>query len=264
MIELQDVCLSYGKTKVLNDINLTIKEQGLASVIGPNGAGKSSLLSVLNRLQKPANGTVIVDGRPIYSIDKIDLAKRLSILRQDNHIEARITVEELVNFGRFPYHKGRPTKNDWHKVNQWIEFLDLTEFRNRFVDQLSGGQRQRAFIAMVLAQDTQYIFLDEPLNNLDMKHSVSIMKRLRSACDEFQKSIVVVLHDINFASCYSDQIVAMKEGRIYRTGSPNIIMENSVLSGLYEMPMAVQEINGDRLSLYYKSPQITTPQIATE
>ena len=251
MIELHNVSLSYGKTRVLNGIDLKIREQGLTSVIGPNGAGKSSLLSVLNRFQRPSEGQATIDGTEIQSVDKMALAKRLSILRQDNHIEARITVEELVSFGRFPHHKGRPTKEDWAKVSEYIEFLDLCEYRTRFIDQLSGGQRQRAFIAMVLAQDTQYVFLDEPLNNLDMKHSVSIMRQLRSACDELNKSIVVVLHDINFASCYSDEIIAMKQGEIFQVGTPEVIMQNSVLEGLYDMSMSVQEINDKRLCLYY-------------
>jgi iron complex transport system ATP-binding protein len=251
MIEIKGLSLAYGKTTVLSDINLSIRPQGLTSIIGPNGAGKSSLLSVLNRLQKPTNGTVYVDNAPIHSIDTTLLAQRLSILRQDNRIEARITVEELISFGRYPYHKGRPTEADQTFVDQAIAYLDLQDFRKRFIDQLSGGQRQRAFIAMVLAQDTQYVFLDEPLNNLDMKHSVAIMKQLRKACNELNKSIVVVLHDINFASCYSDEIVTMKNGTICQIGTPEEIMQNQVLHELYDMPLMVEEIHKKRLCLYY-------------
>lgn len=251
MIEIKNVSLSYGKTEVLSDIDLQIREQGLTSIIGPNGAGKSSMLSVLNRFQRPTTGQVLIDGEEIHLVDKTALAKRMSILRQDNHIEARITVEDLVCFGRFPYHKGRPTEEDWTHINSALDYLDLQDFRNRFIDQLSGGQRQRAFIAMVIAQDTQYVFLDEPLNNLDMKHSVAIMKQLRNACDELKKSIVVVLHDINFASCYSDEIIAMKQGEITELGPPDRIMQDDVLERLYDMPLSVQTIEQKRLCLYY-------------
>lgn len=251
MIELRSINLVLGNTQILTDINLTLREQGVTSVVGPNGAGKSSLLSVLNRFQKPSQGTVTLDGDEIHAIDKTELAKRLSILRQENHIEARIRVEELVCFGRFPHHKGRPSKEDWQVIHQAIEYLDLTEFKDRFIDQLSGGQRQRAFIAMVLAQDTQYVFLDEPLNNLDMKHSVAIMRQLRKASDELKKSIVIVLHDINFASCYSDEIIAMKQGRIHQIGSPDEIMQSEALVNLYDMPLKVERINNKLICLYY-------------
>ncbi len=251
MIELSNISLSYGRTEVLNNVNLTIREQGLTSVIGPNGAGKSSLLSVLNRLQKPSAGEVRIDGSRIDQMDNNTLAKRLSILRQDNQINARISVRDLVCFGRFPYHKGRPTADDWQKINQAIDFLDLNELTHRYLDQLSGGQRQRAFIAMVLAQDTQYVFLDEPLNNLDMKHSVAIMKQLRRACDELQKSIVVVLHDINFASCYSDELITMKKGNIIQTGTPEQIMQDDVLEALYDMPLKTRKYEDKALCLFY-------------
>ncbi|EAR09001.1 ABC transporter ATP-binding protein [Reinekea blandensis] len=251
MIELSNICLSYGKNDILTNVSLSLRQQGLTSIIGPNGAGKSSLLAILNRLQKPTSGEVRIDGQPIDSFDNRVLATRLSILRQDNQINARISVRDLVCFGRFPYHNGRPTAEDWAVIDQAIHYLDMSDLQDRYLDQLSGGQRQRAFIAMVLAQDTQYVFLDEPLNNLDMKHSVAIMKQLRRACEELSKSIVVVLHDINFASCYSDEIVSMKHGRIAHSGSPEQVMQDHILMDLYDMPLSVQQIDDKRLCLYY-------------
>ena len=251
MIELHNVSLNYGQAEILKDVNLALRPQGLTSVIGPNGAGKSSLLAVLSRLQVPSKGQVMIDGQPMATTDNNHLARRLSILRQDNQINARISVQDLVCFGRFPYHKGRPTRDDWQHINQAIHYLDLDALRLRYLDQLSGGQRQRAFIAMVLAQDTQYVLLDEPLNNLDMKHSVAIMKQLRQAANELQKSIVVVLHDINFASCYSDELVAMKAGKIIQVGKPAQIMQDKTLAALYDMPLTVQQYNDKALCLFY-------------
>src|SRR5699024_10127081 len=122
----------------------------------------------------------------------------------------KLTVRELISFGRFPYSEGRLKRFDWQKVDEAISYMELEELEDKYIDELSGGQRQRAYIAMVLAQDTEYILLDEPLNNLDMRHSVQILKTLRRLVDELGKTIVIVIHDINFASCYSDEIVALK------------------------------------------------------
>ena len=251
MIELKNISLRHGATMALDDVSLTIEPRGLTSIIGPNGAGKSSLLSVISRMQKPTSGEVCINGESIFKTDPNVLAKRLSILRQDNHLSARIRVDELVCFGRFPYHKGRPLPDDWATVHRAIEQLDLNAYKHRYLDQLSGGQRQRAYIAMIVAQDTPYVFLDEPLNNLDMKNSVAIMKHLRRACDDFNKSITVVLHDINFASTYSDQIITMKQGRVTAKGTPSEIMQDEILTSLYEMPLTVQTITGHPLCLYY-------------
>src|SRR5690606_2693720 len=137
-------------------------------------------------------------------------AKKVSILKQSNQINLRLTVRELVSFGRFPYSQGRLTEEDWVCVDEAIRYMELEELQHEYLDELSGGQRQRAFIAMVIAQDTDYILLDEPLNNLDMKHAVQIMKTLRKLVDERGKTVVLVIHDINFASVYSDYIVALK------------------------------------------------------
>ena len=132
-----------------------------------------------------------------------------------------------------------------------MAFLDLTELADRFVDELSGGQRQRAFIAMVLAQDTDYLLLDEPLNNLDMKHSVEMMRLLRRLTDELGKTVVLVIHDINFASCYSDDIIAMADGKLLHQGPPSAIMQPEVLKDIYEIDIRIEEIEGNRIGVYF-------------
>ena len=133
-----------------------------------------------------------------------------------------------------------------------MQHLEIDHLKDRFIDQLSGGQRQMAFIAMVVAQDTDYIFLDEPLNNLDIKHSVDIMSTLRKLAEMKNKAVVIVIHDINFASCYSDHIVAMKLGEVIKAGLVEEVIDAEVLSDIYEIPFIVQEINGNRISLYYR------------
>ena len=252
MIVTSEVTKTYGATAVVDGVSLTLPSGGVTSIIGPNGAGKSTFLSVVSRLMAMDKGTVTVDGLDVTNTPSDVLARRLSILRQENHMTARLTVRDLVSFGRYPYSKGRLTLDDRRHIDEAITYLNLTDLSERFLDELSGGQRQRAFVAMVLCQDTDYVLLDEPLNNLDMKHAMGMMKLLRKAANELGKTVVLVLHDINFASWYSDYIVAMKEGRVVDQGPAEMMINPAVLSDIYDMDIKVHEIGGQRISLYYE------------
>lgn len=241
----------YGSTAVVDDVSIQLPARGITSIIGPNGAGKSTMLSLISRLLGMDAGTVTVDGLDISKTPSDVLAKRLSILRQDNHMTARLTVRDLVAFGRYPYSKGRTTIEDKEHIDRAIDYLNLAKLENRFLDELSGGQRQRAYVAMVLCQDTDYVLLDEPLNNLDMKHAMSMMKLMQRACRELGKTVVVVLHDINFASWYSDYIIAMRDGKVVNHGSTEKIIQPDALREIYDMDINVHEIGGHRVSLFY-------------
>lgn len=179
------------------------------------------------------------------------MAKKISILKQSNAINLRLTIRELVSFGRFPYSQGRLTDEDWEKVDEAIDYMELRDIQDKFLNELSGGQRQRAHIAMVIAQDTEYILLDEPLNNLDMRHSVQIMKTLRKLVNELGKTILIVIHDINFASCYSDQIVALKDGKIVKQGPTCNVIDECVLKDIYDMDIEIKHINNNRICVYF-------------
>ncbi len=251
MIEVKNVSKSYGGKPVVQKVSLNIIKGKITSFIGPNGAGKSTLLSMMSRLMTKDKGEVIIEGKEISSWKSSELAKKISILKQSNHINMRLTIRELVSFGRFPYSQGKLTKEDWEQVDEAIAYMDLTDMQNKYLDQLSGGQTQRAYIAMVIAQNTDYILLDEPLNNLDMKHSVQIMKVLRRLTEELGKTVVLVIHDINFASCYSDHIVALKEGKIVKDGPTDDIIERDVLNSIYDMDIPIQQINGNRIGVYF-------------
>lgn len=242
----------HGANHVLHDINLSLPERGITSIIGPNGAGKSTLLSIISRLALPSSGVVHIDDKPLGSWNNEALARRLAILRQDNHLALRLTVRDLVAFGRYPHTQGRLTVNDKAHIDRAINYLSLGTLQNRYLDELSGGQRQRAFVAMVLCQDTHYVLLDEPLNSLDMKHAVAMMKTLRRAADELGKAVVLVLHDINFAACYSDCIVAMRDGRVAHAGPPETVVDETLLSELYGLPIKVQTLNGQRICTFYQ------------
>ncbi|MCY1015897.1 ABC transporter ATP-binding protein [Pyxidicoccus sp. MSG2] len=252
MIEARNVTKRYGDTLVVDDVTLRLPVGGITSIIGPNGAGKSTLLSMVSRVLPMSSGTVLVDGLDVRTTPGDVLARRLAILRQDNHLTSRLTVRELVTFGRYPHSKGRPTVQDREHVERAIHHMGLDALAERFLDELSGGQRQRAFVAMVLCQDTDYVLLDEPLNGLDLKHSVAMMKQLRTAVDTLEKSIVMVLHDLNFASCYSDHLIAMRDGKVTFQGRPEQIMRPEVLRAVYDLDISIQRIDGDWIATHYR------------
>ncbi|OOF49578.1 iron ABC transporter ATP-binding protein [Rodentibacter trehalosifermentans] len=251
-IEIKHISKSYHGKKVVDDVSLRIPKGKITSFIGPNGAGKSTVLSIISRLLSADSGEVYLNNELLNGKKSSDIAKELAILKQTNNINLRLTIEELVAFGRFPYSKGNLTENDRTFIDNAIAYMDLEAIRHQYIDSLSGGQRQRAYIAMVLAQDTDCILLDEPLNNLDMKHSVQIMQVLRKLADELNKTIVIVIHDINFASCYSDYIIAMKNGRLVQQGDVNHIMQSSVLQEIYNMTIPIQEINQRKIAVYFR------------
>lgn len=251
MIQVKNIFKKYGNKNVVEDVSVEIERGKITTFIGPNGAGKSTLLSMVSRLIEKDSGEVLIDNQKMSSIKSEELAKKIAILKQSNFLNIRLTVEDLVSFGRFPYSQGRLTDEDWRHINEAIEYMELTEMKTKFLDELSGGQRQRAFIAMVIAQDTEYIFLDEPLNNLDMKHSVQIMKVLRQLVDDLGKTVVIVIHDINFASCYSDYIVAMKHGRVIRKGRTEEIITEESLKKIYDMDMTISHINQQKFCMYF-------------
>lgn len=252
MIELTDLTKTYGSQTVLDDVSLRIERGGVTSIIGPNGAGKSTMLTIIGRLLRADGGRVTVDGMDVATAPGRDLARRLSILRQENRFTARLTVRDLVGFGRYPHSRGRLTAECREQIEAALGFLDLVPLADRFLDELSGGQRQRAYVAMVLCQDTDYVLLDEPLNNLDMKHAVSMMGQIRRAADALGRTVVIVIHDINFASAYSDRIVAMRDGRVVHTGTPEEIMTPEVLRDVFDLDVRVEEVAGSRIGVYYR------------
>jgi len=251
MVTIKSVSKSYHEKKVIEDVSLTIEKGTITSFIGPNGAGKSTLISMISRLITKDSGEIVIDGKNINQTKSNELSKKISILKQSNAVNLKLTVRELVSFGRFPYSKGRLKQDDWEKVDEAIDYMELQEIQHKYLDELSGGQLQRAHIAMVIAQDTEYILLDEPLNNLDMRHSVQIMKILRWLVDELGKTIIIVIHDINFASCYSDHIVALKDGKIIKQGPTCDVIDECVLKDIYDMDFNIQNINDQRICVYF-------------
>lgn len=239
MIKIENVKKAYSDEVKIGPLNIEIPKAGFTSLIGPNGAGKSTTLLMIGRLLGVDEGQIKVANMDVNKTKSKDLAKILTILRQENHFVTRLTVRQLVGFGRFPYSKGRLTKKDEEIISKYIDFLDLTELENRYLDELSGGQRQRAYVAMVLCQETEYVLLDEPLNNLDVARAVQMMEHLKIAAKEFGRTIVTVMHDINFAAKYSDRIIAMKDGKIAAFGTVEEIMDAKLLSEIFETKIEI-------------------------
>lgn len=251
MVGIKNLFKSYNQKNVVDDVSIEVEKGTITSFIGPNGAGKSTLISMISRLITKDDGEITIDGRDIMKSKNKELAKKISILKQSNEINMKLTVRELISFGRFPYSQGRLTAEDEEKVEEAIDYMELWDLQDKFIDELSGGQKQRAHIAMVIAQDTDYILLDEPLNNLDMRHSVQIMKTLRRLVDELGKTILIVIHDINFASCYSDHIVALKDGKVVKQGRTCDVIDRCVLKEIYDMDIDIRNIDNQRICVYF-------------
>ncbi|MCC5895085.1 MAG: ATP-binding cassette domain-containing protein [Alkalibacterium sp.] len=251
MMEVENLTKSYGETIVVDNVSLSIEKGKLTACIGPNGAGKSTLLEMISRLISQDTGQIYIDGNEVKTWKRGEFAKRLSVLKQTNQMNVRLTVRELVSFGRFPYTKGRLNAHCHEVIDNSLNYLGLIDLQKRYIDTLSGGQLQRALIAMVLCQDTDYILLDEPLNNLDMSFGVQMMSTLRRLVDELGKTVITVVHDINFAASYADNIIAMKDGKLFASGSTDDMITKSVLDDLYGMDVEIIESKGTKYCLYY-------------
>lgn len=252
MIEIKHISQAYGSHYVLKDISLNIQEQKITALIGANGAGKTTLLNVAANLIPAINGDIFLDGDNIREMKNIEIAKKIAILKQTQQLNMRVTVKELVSFGRYPHSKGRLKADDEEKILEAISYMNLQEIQDRFIDELSGGQRQRAYIAMILAQDTKYIFLDEPLNNLDIKYSVEMMSILQKLVRELNKTVIIVLHDINFAAAFADEIVAMKDGIIIREGAAQEIVDRDTMAEVFDHDFHIVKIGNRKVCVYFQ------------
>lgn len=246
-----DLIKSYGEKAVVNEVSFEVPKGKVLSMIGPNGAGKSTVMGMISRLIAKDAGVIQFGGEDLSKWKSKELAKHLAILTQHNNVQMKLTVRELVAFGRFPYSGSRLTPEDNEMVDKAIEYMELQEFEDRYIDELSGGQRQRAYIAMVIAQDTEYVLLDEPTNNLDIYHATNLMRIARRLCDELGKTVILVLHEINYAAFYSDYICAFKKGKIAKFGPVEEVITKETLSEIYKVDFEILNIGGKPLTIYY-------------
>ena len=251
MLSIKNLTKTYEDAAVVDDVTIDLPPGKVISLIGPNGAGKSTVMGMLSRLIARDSGLVDFEGTEITRWKSRELSKRLAILTQANNVQMKLTVRELVAFGRFPYSGGRLTQEDNEIIDRAIAYMELGDFEEQFIDELSGGQRQRAYIAMVIAQDTEYILLDEPTNNLDIYHATNLMRIVRRLCDELGKTVILVLHEINYAAFYSDYICAFVDGKIAKFGTVQEVITKENLSDIYKVDFEIMQIKGKPLSIYY-------------
>ena len=250
-MKVSDLIKSYDGKAVVNSVSFDIPKGKVLSLIGPNGAGKSTVMGMISRLIAKDSGIIHFEDKDLSRWNSKELAQKLSILTQHNNIQMKLTVRELVAFGRFPYSGNNLTAEDNEMIEKAIEYMELKEFEDRFIDELSGGQRQRAYIAMVIAQDTEYVLLDEPTNNLDIYHASNLMRTIRRLCDELGKTIIMVLHEINYAAFYSDYICAFTDGKIANFGTVNEVINKKTLSDIYKVDFEIIHVDGKPLSVCY-------------
>ncbi len=231
------VAVGYSNSLIIDELSVSIPKGEITTIIGPNGCGKSTLLKTISRILRAKNGSVILDGHDIHRLGTKEVAKKMAILPQTAEAPGGLTVFELVSYGRFPHQKGFVSlkKEDYTYIHWALDVTGLMAFKDRPIEALSGGQRQRVWIAMALAQDTEILILDEPTTYLDMAHQLDILLLLQKLNREEGRTIVMVLHDLNHASRFSDYLIAMKEGALITEGKPEKVMTCSNLQRVFQI-----------------------------
>ncbi|PRO67069.1 ABC transporter ATP-binding protein [Alkalicoccus urumqiensis] len=242
-LQAEHLNVGYDNHNIIEDLSVSIPEGQITSIIGPNGCGKSTLLKTISRIMRPAQGTAYLNGKDIHQMKSKDVAKEMALLSQSPDLPGAMTVKELVAYGRYPHQRrfmGR-RKEDDEAIERALFDTQLTELADRPVDALSGGQRQRAWIAMALAQETDLLLLDEPTTYLDMAHQMEVLELLERLNREHGRTIVMVLHDLNHASRFSDYIIAMRQGSICYQDCPECVISQEALREVFQIEALVTE-----------------------
>ncbi|MFD2831326.1 ABC transporter ATP-binding protein [Corticicoccus populi] len=236
-IDVSELKVGYSERLIIDGLNVSIPKEKVTTIIGPNGCGKSTFLKTVARVLKKTEGTILLDGKSIETMDTKEIAKQMAILPQTAESPGGLSVFELVSYGRFPYRRamGSMSKKDYEYINWAIEVTGLEAFKDRQISELSGGQRQRVWIAMSLAQDTDVLILDEPTTYLDLAHQLDILLLLQKLNIEEHRTIIMVLHDLNHASRFSDYMIAMKDGRLVMDGTPKDVMTVQNLRSVFNI-----------------------------
>lgn len=247
VFDIKGLTFSYGTNEVIKGLDLSIKQGKVTTLIGANGCGKSTLFNLITKNLRPNSGEIRLEGKGISQVKLKDFARQVAIVHQYNTAPADISVEKLVAFGRTPYHAFGSTSNseeDEEKIKRALEITNTEKLKDKAVAQLSGGQKQRVWIAMALAQDTKILFLDEPTTYLDIRYQLQILKLVRKLNEEYGMTVIMVLHDINQSLYYSDEIVAMKDGRITAQGKPEEIITSELIKNVYDVELGISAVNG--------------------
>lgn len=247
LYKVQNLNFAYGNNVIFDDFNMEMKKGIVTTFLGANGCGKSTLFGILTKNLKPSNGIITFRGEDLEKMKLKNFAKEVAIVHQKNTAPGDITVKKLVSYGRTPHKVLGALKRDdkdEEKINWALDVTNLSEFKDRAISQLSGGQMQRVWIAMALAQETEVLFLDEPTTFLDIKYQLDILKLVRKLNKEHKMTVVMVLHDINQALSYSDEIIALRSGKIIAQGNPSEIVNGGLLKDVYGVELNIIEAEG--------------------
>lgn len=245
-MEIKNISFSYDDKRVLKNVSCKLQTGKMTTFIGANGSGKTTLLRILSRALAPADGEVLLDGKHIFQYKAKEYARLVAMVHQKNHAPSDLTVRSLVSYGRVPHSGifGGLNAKDKEKIQWAMEVTEIESLANRPIGTLSGGQRQRAFISMALAQDTKVLLLDEATTYLDLRYQVELLRLLRQLNQSFRITIIMVLHDINQAIAYSDEIVALKQGEIILQGKPTQVISSKTIEDIYAIALPVREQDG--------------------
>lgn len=244
--EMKNLCFSYGTNAVIKDLSASIPTGKITTLIGANGCGKSTLFHLMTKSLKPDAGQILCNGADLAQMKLKAFAKTAAIVHQYNTAPEDITVKRLISYGRVPYHSfgSGNTREDEEKIQQALQITDTEKWSDSAVSQLSGGQKQRVWIAMALAQDTKILFLDEPTTYLDIRYQLQILRLVKKLNTEYGKTILMVLHDMNQSLYYSDEIIAMKDGKILSQGAPEKIITSELIREIYGVDLKISEQDG--------------------
>ncbi len=241
MFEICSATFEIDGKRLLQPTQLCLAEGQVYGLIGHNGSGKSTLLKLLARQQQVTTGEIRLDNKPLATWGQREFARQVAYLPQHLPATDSLTGRELVAFGRYPWHGllGRHGAKDTLAIERALKLTDTEHFSDRLVDTLSGGERQRLWLAMLLAQGSRFLLLDEPLAALDIAHQVEVLELIRHLCQELGLGVIIVLHDINQAARYCDRLIALHTGRLLIEGAPEILMNDTTLEAIYGLPLHV-------------------------
>ncbi|RJG37976.1 ABC transporter ATP-binding protein [Motilimonas pumila] len=241
MLQAKQLGFKVGQNTLLKDVSLSFSQGKVYGLVGHNGSGKSTLLKLLANQQSSSNGEILLHDKPIAKWSSKAFAKQIAYLPQHLPATDSLVGRDLVSFGRYPWHGllGRLTRQDNEFIDQAMTLTHTEQYANRLVDTLSGGERQRVWLAMLLAQKTHYLLLDEPLSALDIRHQIEVLALIKRLSKELNLGVIIVLHDINMAARFCDHIVAMHSGRMLCEGNVKSIITPDWLKQIYNLDMDV-------------------------
>ncbi len=250
-IDIEDLGVSYGDTCIWKNINLTLSEPGLVSILGPNGVGKSTLMYTINKILEPTEGRVLIDGEDVEEMPFKDIAKKVAYVPQSSGETFAMTVMDTVLMGRYPHSGYTVTKEDLEIAADCLMKVHMGDYAMSMFNELSAGQHQRVMVARGLAQEPELLMLDEPTSNLDIYHQISTMRLLRDIAHRRGIIVLVICHDLNVASRFSDRMIMFSQGRIYADGTPEEVITPETIHNVYRVNADVTTVQNRPYVIYY-------------